>query len=880
MKKRMFLLVILFILALGYEADAANYYMKPTGNDASAGTSTGTAWITMARAATSMVAGDTLFIMGGTYTGTQYFYKTSGVAGTVGYPMVFKAYGDSKAIFQHSKNNGRQDSKFWTFYYGQDWIVIDGFSHLNPADSLYLKLECREDASYVIEFTGTVANNCEHIKIRGIEMDGDFPPTGATYAHGGLLRYGIGFVYCSMDTIESCYLHDAYHATGDIPPGDNTDYAQGTGELIYIHSSQRILIWKNTLGNSNHAALSVGKIGNTDSSPTSRYIKTMYNICDNSWGGGLYYDQNVDYSLFEGNVIIHGGETTNKTKGPLYFAGPHNTARKNVTYSTHAEAFDNSGGNFGTTCFRSDSNMVYNNTFFHSGGNSIKLLTNNTNGDYGCAGASVVDAVFANNILYRSTGVTPDVDGHYSEIKLYLRDANNTHNWVNPDVAGTLPSSTHFGGNEFYNNLIRKDGHDETWDQTIVYTQQASLGSTLHWSLAQIEALDPIAWHNNIGLNPLLSSEYPDVYGLYNGWWELQAASPCVDAGAAINDTIGAHVNSLYPGYGWGNLTYYGSAPDIGADEYQFDTYPICNVSPTSITFGTYVIGDSSAVDSFQISNSGDGWLSGQITLSNYVDFSIVRNGGDFSIAPGDSRWVVVLFNPQNGGLLSCTIEIAEGFCSDVTVTGGSCFVYPPDFNFGNVRVGDCSSIQTITIQNTGTGTGTIDGIISGVDSNFTITEGDGEFSLSASQTRDIKVRFCPLSSGTKRFAIHLGAFFGIQNVGFVAGKTTVSTNFTTTESATCIVYGGLYNPLYPENTIFDLWYIGSTLHGVTHIHTKTDLAVGTLYAIRVYTRNAAGDVDWSPNVNEYYIVSTADESGSGGGSRGTNPEPYKPDGE
>lgn len=558
-------LVVTICLSVSIPLGAANYYLSPSGDDSRSGLSTTLAWATLAKAKTIMAAGDTLFIMGGTYTNAQKFWCESGEpGGTVGQPMVFKAYGDSKAIFQSTGNSGRQTNRYWYFYPGQDWVVIDGFSHLNPSDSLYIKLEGREDASYVIRFEGTASNRSEHIKIRGIEIDGNFPPPGATYLEGGLMRYAVGFTYGAMDTIESCYLHHVYHATGDIPPGDGTDRAQGTGETIFLMSCERVLVWKNTLGNANHAAMSVGKA--SDSASPSRYIKTMYNKCENYWGGGLYYANATEYSLFEGNVVTHCGETTTKTKGPLYFAGPNNVARKNVTYTPHTDGMDASGGGFGGTCMIVDSTLVYNNTFFNCAGNSLKLLVNNTNGSFSCVDASCRDGIYANNIFYKSTGMTPDVN-RAAEIKLWLYDANEENNWIDPDVAGTLPSSTHFGGNKFYNNVIRKDGHDETWNQAIVYAQQPSMGSTLTWSIAQIQALDPSAWFNNIGLDPLLVNEFPDAYGQFNGWWALRAGSPCIDRGAQVNDYIGAYVNSLYPGYGWGNLTYRDAAPDIGAYE-------------------------------------------------------------------------------------------------------------------------------------------------------------------------------------------------------------------------------------------------------------------------------------------------------------------------
>jgi hypothetical protein len=85
--------------------------------------------------------------------------------------------------------------------------------------------------------------------------------------------------------------------------------------------------------------------------------------------------------------------------------------------------------------------------------------------------------------------------------------------------------------------------------------------------MAAIQSEDPVAWHDNITDNPLLASENPNAYGVLNGWWRLRPGSLCIDRGAIINDTIGAYVNSLYPGYGWGNLSYSDARPDIGAAE-------------------------------------------------------------------------------------------------------------------------------------------------------------------------------------------------------------------------------------------------------------------------------------------------------------------------
>ena len=50
-------------------AFATTYYVKPNGNDSNTGLDTVNAWQHIVRGCTTVVAGDTLFIMGGRYTG-------------------------------------------------------------------------------------------------------------------------------------------------------------------------------------------------------------------------------------------------------------------------------------------------------------------------------------------------------------------------------------------------------------------------------------------------------------------------------------------------------------------------------------------------------------------------------------------------------------------------------------------------------------------------------------------------------------------------------------------------------------------------------------------------------------------------------------------
>lgn len=60
--------LILLLALLASPLEAAVYYISPSGSDGAAGTSTGTAWKTFNKAFDTMAAGDTLWLMDGTYS--------------------------------------------------------------------------------------------------------------------------------------------------------------------------------------------------------------------------------------------------------------------------------------------------------------------------------------------------------------------------------------------------------------------------------------------------------------------------------------------------------------------------------------------------------------------------------------------------------------------------------------------------------------------------------------------------------------------------------------------------------------------------------------------------------------------------------------------
>ncbi len=94
---------------------------------------------------------------------------------------------------------------------------------------------------------------------------------------------------------------------------------------------------------------------------------------------------------------------------------------------------------------------------------------------------------------------------------------------------------------------------------------------------------------------------------------------------------------------------------------------PICVIEPDSLAFGEVEVGQS-LDGTFMVTNGGEGLLVG--TVSEECDhFSVTDGAGEFSLAAGDTLWVVVSFAPTEVGDLDCVVELA-GLCSDVVCQG------------------------------------------------------------------------------------------------------------------------------------------------------------------------------------------------------------------
>ena len=116
--KRIILFGIMFILlspvsffTIGtVRADSNSYYVSTTGNNANNGLSPATAWATLEYAMTKVSAGDTVYVMAGTYV---HDYITSTKCGSAGNFITYIAYGNGEVILDATGSTSTWAGALW-----------------------------------------------------------------------------------------------------------------------------------------------------------------------------------------------------------------------------------------------------------------------------------------------------------------------------------------------------------------------------------------------------------------------------------------------------------------------------------------------------------------------------------------------------------------------------------------------------------------------------------------------------------------------------------------------------------------------------------------------------------------------------------------------
>lgn len=334
-----------FVLMFGTPALAADYYVDPVnGLDTNNG-SIGAPWQKLYRARTTLNAGDTLHLRGGTYVNDVYTAVRSGAPGK---PITIKAY-EGEVVKITSVGS-----------YGAV-IFLNNMSHFVIENIVFE--DCTADAGAIVitNSSDMIIRNCSFIRSLGAPIK---------------IRQTV------RTLIEKCYFDTHGSPT-----------AAGSGDHVVLQGASHNIVQGNYFTKAGHYAILLQSFVGT----YSTHNKILNNRIDNYWGGGINVVLGSEYNLFEGNVISNiGNELPGYPKTGIQLTADNNTARRNVI---HTAAHTNSGIYFGAYTFQgtvqhSRNNYVYNNTLYNIGGAGVAYAQKDA--------AINTGNVFANNIIYKA----------------------------------------------------------------------------------------------------------------------------------------------------------------------------------------------------------------------------------------------------------------------------------------------------------------------------------------------------------------------------------------------------------------------------------------------------------------------------------------------
>lgn len=121
---------------------------------------------------------------------------------------------------------------------------------------------------------------------------------------------------------------------------------------------------------------------------------------------------------------------------------------------------------------------------------------------------------------------------------------------------------------------------------------------------------------------------------------------------------VGNYICTIYPDW----VQRHCGDVECIADAYDATPVPTCSLSTTFLDFGTVKV-DSMVQKTVTIYNTSKNgaYLSGQVyTFCNIMYFYVLQGGGTYTLAPGESRDVIVSFNPQFDYVYTCDLWLVD----------------------------------------------------------------------------------------------------------------------------------------------------------------------------------------------------------------------------
>jgi hypothetical protein len=236
------LLVVLLICSVGISS-ATNYYVSTTGNNASNGLTVETAWLNPSYAATQASAGDTIYILNGTWYEDAILFTNNGTSEN---PIVMRAYNGTPIL--NGMSPFLNDIVGFNFL-SKEYITIRGLNVFNYSTCLSVNMNSNNitilDSDFSVSYSSAVGltgnnilfDNCSvhHSGWNGIGTGGNRePPNG-----DGTPSTYISITNC---TIYNNYLHGGIDVFGNIDYLiiENNTIRDSPSTAFYTHSQTDI----------------------------------------------------------------------------------------------------------------------------------------------------------------------------------------------------------------------------------------------------------------------------------------------------------------------------------------------------------------------------------------------------------------------------------------------------------------------------------------------------------------------------------------------------------------------------------------------------------------------------------------------------------------
>lgn len=303
----------LFAIAPGSSL-AATYYVSPSGNDSNPGTQTAP-WATITKAAATVVAGDTVNVLAGTYIDLNATYDRAfspARSGTAGNPITFKSSPPLAAVITSPKAcvsyTGDVSALNLVSAFAIDrrhYIVVDGFKVIGTLSS----------------YGDSTANSNQGIVFQNNEVT-----CGSAQGGDKSLNWGIIFQATDNSTIQNNFVHDIVssgnytHNTATIMVGFGSDNniiqnnaADCSGGMVHSAYGTKAAvtnnIWRYNIGS--NCISGFHGTGMTDSSIVSTGNFFHNNIIYNMSAGGIGLDHATSGFMIYNNTFYNVQATMN-----------------------------------------------------------------------------------------------------------------------------------------------------------------------------------------------------------------------------------------------------------------------------------------------------------------------------------------------------------------------------------------------------------------------------------------------------------------------------------------------------------------------------------------------------------------------------------------